>query len=513
MLTGTKEELDKQELLSDDETSQTSQQLLLKKESSNRSLTIEEPIYNNNNYSQENDTSNILIKSLKIKSNLYDANNNQHNQPTPITPQELISNFNEFSLFHSPRKKNSPKQSNKSSLTFPDIDEYKQQNSEIVIKERKRCRKCHSQSGSCCCSSQCKAALCCCLGCFSCFSGIFTKLKNIKCRKEKHPWIKRYYPTTWFKATFFCILRFIRMGIVAFPVVSMIGAFFTHTAYINFIIGKVASLWALIPGIALGTSLALTLSWITVGLVGLVILGLVCRLVWHKLIKKKFLNKCNSGLKSVKAHIIDKFTYQSDKLADFMLNLGIIGNQSNAILSNYDVTEKNFADCYQIYQIYLMLVQQYNSDRMGPYDIAKERLASQLRLFSVFMVLIAGVGSQGQKNNDRFMDHQIHYGIIYNIILGMLIDASQRSNADHRNSKYFSCCKGRITKSHYALMLEKLIDSREDRDDNCVEIYTKCRQNWLESIIIHAETQVGFVYDDESPEQYLIEDNSALHQL
>jgi len=144
-----------------------------------------------------------------------------------------------------------------------------------------------------------------------------------------------------------------------------------------------------------------------------------------------------------------------------------------------------------------MLVNRYNVDRMGPYDIAQERQASQLRLYAIFFLLLHGIYSFRDREYDTFGGEKINYGVIYNILLGLLEDAAGRSTANHQKSKCFSCLK-RKTKSHYAVMLQRLIADEKEKNTDSLEMYTEVCENSLlfKHTIIYAETLVDFVEDE-----------------
>ncbi|MCP4476137.1 MAG: hypothetical protein GY821_16575 [Gammaproteobacteria bacterium] len=63
MLTRTTEKEDNLQHLSDDKASPKSQQNLLKQENNEHSLSMEEPIYNHNNYSQQNSIVDPIVKT------------------------------------------------------------------------------------------------------------------------------------------------------------------------------------------------------------------------------------------------------------------------------------------------------------------------------------------------------------------------------------------------------------------------------------------------------------------
>jgi len=310
-------------------------------------------------------------------------------------------------------------------------------------------------------------------------------------------WVEEHYPTTSCGAAILRILRFFRMACLILPVLSMLGSLFTHTAYINFAIEKGAAIWALIPTVESDSSLAETLGGITIGLAALIAMVLILRFLWSKLIKKKFLTNHAVRLKKVRAETFGLFLF-TDMIATEMKNLGIIGNESQALLKKYNVTSHTFEDCCTLYYKYLLLAQRYNYDRMGPYDIAKERQVSQSRLSSIFFLLVLGIDSYRNKQSDTFLGKKINYGVIYNIILGLLEDAAIRSTSNHKKSKCFSWFK-RKTKSHYALMLQRLVEDQKDKHDDSLEMYTDCCQNSLlfKKVIMSAEAHEDYVEDED----------------
>jgi hypothetical protein len=312
--------------------------------------------------------------------------------------------------------------------------------------------------------------------------------------------LKQYYPTTSCSALCLRTLRFIRMACVVLPILSMIGPLFTHTQYVDFVMSTAADLWALSSNIKPNSPLANTLGGLTVGVITLIMIIFLVRFLWVRLIKKKFLTSCKIGLKSIKADI-EKILFNKNQLADELEKLGLIGKKSDAILIQYNTEQKTAQDCYLLYFKYLSLVQRYNTDRMGPYDIAKERLASQLRVFSIFLLLVIGIYNQSDTNKNTFEGRLINYGKIYSLIIGALKDAQIRSMNDHQKSPCFHWLKTCCTQSHYALMLEQLLEDETDNEnDDSMSLYNDCfkKSMLFHSLIIGAEATSKFVKDDDN---------------
>jgi len=321
------------------------------------------------------------------------------------------------------------------------------------------------------------------------------EIKEMSCNNTV---IEKYYPTTSCSALCLRLLRFIRMFCIILPVVSIIGTLFTHTKYVKFFASTISNMWALLPNIQSHASLANILSGLTIGIIVLILVIVVFRFLWAKLIKKKFLTHCKIKLQNIKSDI-EKILFYKDNLANELERLGLIGNKSDAVLIEHPVESKTAYDCYILYFKYLSLVQRYNTDRMGPYDIAKERLASQFRVFAVFLLLMIGVYDQSNLDDNTFEGKQINYGKIYSLIIGLLKNAQIQSIQDHQKSSCFSWLKTHCTQSHYALMLGRLLaDEIKDKNDNAIFLYHNCYKKSIlfHSLIIGAEATSKFVTDD-----------------
>jgi hypothetical protein len=324
--------------------------------------------------------------------------------------------------------------------------------------------------------------------------------------------IKRYYPTTLCSALFLRTLRFIRMACIVLPIISMFGSLFTHTSYVERSVETTAKLWALALNVEATSSLADTLSGISIGIISFIAMACLLYFFWLRFIKKKFLVSSRVGLNNVRAEVIKLLTSQND-LIDELKEMGILEdvdatdiNNNVGLISNDSESTASFSqlDCYTPFDIlsfkYLTLMQCYNNDRMGPYDIARERLANQFKVFAIFS-LVQGIykrhySDKKEDKKNKFKGKRINHEKIYIILLGALAYAKESSINDHQKSECFSWLKKYITQSHYALMLERLInDEIQNDNDDHIKAYNEFinEVSSFEPVFIRAQAESGYV--------------------
>ena len=313
--------------------------------------------------------------------------------------------------------------------------------------------------------------------------------------------IEQYYITTSCGVFLIQMFRLLKMGIIILPIMSMIVSIFVHTKYIIDCSNFIAELWSRMLRIAENSHTAKLLGMLTISVIASILFLIVLHFVLKRLVKEKFINKRKLRMKFIKADIAMVLFHKND-LIEELQRLGFVGNQSNGVCLelNYNFRKKSFSDCYHLYLKYLILIQQYNTDRMGPYDIASERLASQFRIFSLFLLLVLGIP---RKNDNQYflMNQSIHYDRIYHFMIGALADAIEKSTKNHEKSRcgLSKLLKRNCTTSHYALMLTKLIKDEQDQR-NAKNMYQRCfaESLLLQSVINKAETGSSFVKDDDN---------------